>query len=319
MRTLTILASGLFTVLTNTLTHAQPYQPIPDDAHWVVQCFQFNPEPWPGTTAVTWLNYRVGQDTILNGMDYKNINISVDGTAYGSFAIRQVIEDRRVYVLLYDTNEEYLLYDFSLQPGEYYQYAPELYGIQNCLDGFNGSMRLDSISILTPIAAPNSCNANYNYNLRTFYFSPVDQVTSCHYVAWVEGMGCTMGFTSPIGGYNEFGSSWVSTFCTGDTTWAPFNIETCDFVVGVPYQGNESSEVLYWNGSGLVLSSVHSESIKSTSMINVLGSAVSTEVNREPDGSVVAVPLKTVPSGLWVVVVEHYDGSNKFFKVYLNN
>lgn len=322
MRTLISLISGLITVLTSVLTCAQPYQPIPDDAHWVVSCSTFNPEPWPGSTSISKTHYKINGDTIINGLNYKKIETRLEPSPiwYGGLALRQDVITREVYIYYYITEEEYLFYDFNIEVGEYFvnnNDAVQL-GLSSCLENWTDSMRLDSISSWTP----NQTQFNFEYvNLgyRNFYFSPALPCSLCPNVVWVEGMGSTFSLDSPFGGYAEFGTSWVSTFCTGDTTWAPFSELECSIITGASSQRSEVNLIFSWSGDGLIIQSQDNQSIGSVLLVNMLGQAVRTKTVTSSGSFMVVKPLGNTQSGIWTVTVEFTNGDINRLKYYIPN
>jgi hypothetical protein len=73
MRSAVFMVSGLITVLTGNFALSQPYRPIPDDAHWVVSCSTFNPEPFPDSTSTNNYYYKLLGDTLLNNLVYRKV------------------------------------------------------------------------------------------------------------------------------------------------------------------------------------------------------------------------------------------------------
>ncbi len=134
--------------------------------------------------------YYTDGDTIVGGKNYKILN----GYHYISrtFLLREDVASKKVYLNLFLSNsqQEYLLYDFSLNVGDSID-------IKNPITPFPtdaGYYKVDSI-VMKPVA--NSRSA------RHFYLSPTPSNTvNSDPATWVEGGGSLSIITAP-GGYPD--------------------------------------------------------------------------------------------------------------------
>lgn len=134
--------------------------------------------------------YYTDGDTIVDGKNYKILN----GYHYISrtFLLREDVASKKVYLnlLLANSQQEYLLYDFSLNVGDSID-------IKNPITPFPtdaGYYKVDSVAMK---AVANSRNA------RHFYLSPsLSNTVSNTTAIWVEGVGSLSLITAP-GGYPD--------------------------------------------------------------------------------------------------------------------
>lgn len=142
--------------------------------------------------------YYTDGDTIVDGNDYKIL----DGFHYISrtFLLREELLERKVYLNFVDPagNNEYLLYDFSLNIGDSID-------MKNPISPFPenaGYYKLDSI-IPRPLADGN--------DYRHFYLSPTPSNTiSITNAIWVEGAGSLSLINAPSGDPDINGAGHLS-------------------------------------------------------------------------------------------------------------
>ena len=147
----------------------------------------------PGPTCNATL--RIDGDSIVNGVSYKKITADPGcGAILDEGSIRLLREDtleKKVYRLHADGSEEFLLYDFSLMPGDTFFWREDRF------------MVLDSIT--DTIVNPYYCNGNNRPTLtienpKVFYFYN-------GLLVWVEGIGSLAGLlwntTGWAGGFGE--------------------------------------------------------------------------------------------------------------------
>lgn len=121
--------------------------------------------------------YFTDGDTIVDGNNYKIL----DGYHYISrtFLLREDVPNKKIYLKIATTgfNEEFLLYDFSLNQGDTFY-------MQNPISPFpqdGGPFILDSI-VERPLVDGNA--------YKHFYFSPTpDNTISTENAIWIEGVG----------------------------------------------------------------------------------------------------------------------------------
>ena len=135
----------------------------------------------PGPTCNATL--RIDGDSIVNGVTYKKITADPGcGAILDEGSIRLLREDtleKKVYRLHADGSEEFLLYDFSLMPGDTFFWREDRF------------MVLDSIT--DTIVNPFFCNGNNMpvlsiENPKAFYFKG-----AAYNRLWIEGIGSLAG------------------------------------------------------------------------------------------------------------------------------
>ena len=130
--------------------------------------------------------YYTDADTVVNGLTYAIL----DGFHYISrtFLLREDVGEKKVYMLLMGvgkTDVEYLLYDFSLQPGD----SMLIYNPISPLPDSAGYFRVDSIINEVLIDGD---------TYRHFYLSASDSNQSIEPTAeWIEGIGSLALINTP--------------------------------------------------------------------------------------------------------------------------
>ena len=154
--------------------------------------------PWPTSCNAT---LRIDGDSIVNGVSYKKITADPGCSAILiESELRLLREDtleKKVYKLYGNANEERLIYDFSLMPGDTFYW------------GNNGENILLLDSITNHIRNPFFCNGNNMPTLtienpRVFYFD----AGGVYGVVWIEGIGSLAGLLSS---HYEWGGGVSST------------------------------------------------------------------------------------------------------------
>lgn len=160
-------ALAIISVLFFSTIHSQDYRPmLVEGAVWNEVFYFENADPQ---------SYIVGGDTVLNNLTYKKILSYSNNSGVGGLIglMREDSIERKIYLLDdYDQAQEELLYDFSLEVGDFF-----------------GDLRLDSIS--NELNVFESEIISFNLNTRFFYFSvmPGDN----YYKTWIEGLGSNNG------------------------------------------------------------------------------------------------------------------------------
>ncbi len=179
--------------------------------------------------------YFTAGDTIVNGLDYKVL----DGFHYisRSFLLREDVIERKVYLNFVEqsSNNEYLLYDFSLNVGDSID-------MKNPISPFPenaGYYRLDSI-IPRPLVDGN--------DYRHFYLSPTPSNTiSSTNAVWVEGAGSLSLINAPSGfpDINDVGHLSCSFKNSASFYTNLDSIDSCEplIVLGLNEFNNQLSEV----------------------------------------------------------------------------
>ena len=129
-------------------THAQGNFPFPDSAALWVQTYSFMvvPPPFPQFEVQAVANIQVnGSDTTILGASYSRMTDAVTGVYYG--AVRD--EGGRVWYVPVDSVNAYLLFDFTVSPGDtvrdviYYQAFPANWGGPYLVDAVVTSVQAD--------------------------------------------------------------------------------------------------------------------------------------------------------------------------------
>ena len=146
-------------LVSKSLTYSQTYHPFLNNSSWVV-----NEINWGGTTPFDILP---GYDTIINGTTYKKYP---QGTNFGPTSITEIVlrEDinaRQVFTRI--NNQDYVMFDFSLQIGDPFTYHSHGGGTVNYT-----VHSIDSIQVIS------------GYRKRFTLFDGV-----LNYLHWIEGVG----------------------------------------------------------------------------------------------------------------------------------
>jgi hypothetical protein len=158
------LAFIILTISFLSNIHSQDYKPILVEGSAWNEVFYFEQADPRG--------YIIGGDTVLNNISYKKVYQNIDFSIGAlSLLMREDITERKVYLLEdFDPAREVLLYDFSLEVGDFF-----------------GDLRLDSITVdLNPIEAD---VLTFDIDTRVFYFSLNDYLSE----VWINGVGSISG------------------------------------------------------------------------------------------------------------------------------
>jgi hypothetical protein len=206
----TIITISLFIGIMNSI-YSQDYLPIPEsNSKWINTYSELVPDPYPHFEISNIVSYCTsGLDTIINGLSYFIIDTCDSGY---KGALRN--ENGKVWFLPKNSQTEFLLYDFTAQPGdtilnvyiETFGSSYELY------DLYVGPDAIDSILI------------DGNYRRRISFEAGY----------WIEGIGNTQGlFIEPWPNISDY---MVNLFCmsTNDTILFPeFSVGECESPVGM--------------------------------------------------------------------------------------
>lgn len=207
------------------LAYAQDYSPLLDNRNeWqLINCYMGD--------CLTDVFYTDG-DTLVNGQTYKIL----DGYHYisRSFWIREDTSQKKIYLkTVFDApNEETLLYDFNLEPGD----EVHMFNPISPFPADGGLFVVDSIE-LKPTTANNES--------RFYYFSPhIDNEENFGvFPIWVEGLGSLALINAPGGHPDYEGAGQISCFWKNQDLfyWDHSQVEACEAVMGV--KANEKSKL----------------------------------------------------------------------------
>lgn len=286
----------LFLALGNCL-NAQSYVPMLDNQNeWqVISCY--------GEDCFKDIYYTDG-DTIVNGQNHKIL----DGYHYISrtFLLREEISTKKIYLKTHVDNQqnEYLLYDFSLQEGDSID-------MKNPITPFPedaGYYTLDSIRQKQILGS----------NLGKFYyFSP--SVSNQNEIQtkpiWVEGIGSLSLVTAPSGHPNYFGVGQVSCFFkNGNLFYFDDEMQdSCDSILkNTEVKNLLETKFHLTNGIGFVQSN---SSIQSFEIFNSLGQQIRQETI--PNQAQFEINLKTLPKGIYFLRLKSVQNQMKSIKFIL--
>ncbi|HET8804324.1 MAG TPA: T9SS type A sorting domain-containing protein, partial [Aequorivita sp.] len=240
-------------------------------------------------------------DTIVDGKNYTIL----DGYHYISrtFLLREEVNNRKVFLnkVAPGHNEEFLLYDFSLNEGE-------TFNMQNPYSPFpedGGAFILDSI-IERPLANGNE--------YRHFYFSPAPGNTiSTENAVWVEGAGSLSIINAPGGNPDINGVGHLSCFFKNTEVFYA-NLDSINDCVPI-HLGIERfplENVVISNNSGICVVS-NTKNVKSISVFDLSGKKLETIIN---DGqNTLKIDLSGYQNGMYILLANGFGNTKKSFKV----
>ncbi len=289
-----ILLFSIFSVFSLNI-YSQAYKPLLDNLNeWhVTTCF---------SGCLTDVYYTDG-DTIVEGKSYKIL----DGFHYISrtFLLREEVNNKKVFLnkVAPGQNEEFLLYDFSLNEGD-------TFNMRNPYSPFprdGGAFVLDSI-IERPLADGNE--------YRHFYFSPASgNTTSTENSVWVEGAGSLSIINAPGGNPDINGGGQLSCFFK-DTEIFYANLDSINDCIPIhlkveKYNLDEIIISKQNNGGNCVLS--NAQNVKSITVFNLSGKKLETITN---DGqNSIKIDLSSYQNGMYILFVNGFGNSKKSFKI----
>ncbi|MCW5520622.1 T9SS type A sorting domain-containing protein [Aureitalea sp. L0-47] len=279
------------------LVCAQSYTPLLD-----------NYNEWKFTTCffgcLTDLYYTDG-DTVVNNTEYKIL----DGYHYISrtFLLREDLQDKKIYLrILNYSNEEFLLYDFSMDVGDSID-------MKNPITPFvedAGYYRLDSI-----VPRPLFDGNDYNH----FYLSPTPSNTvSTNNAVWVEGAGSLSTITAPSGlpDINEVGHLSCF-FKNGELFYSNLDsIDVCEpsIILEIDEFRDDLSEVQVINSdSHDYCHIINTENVMFIDIYGLTGKRVNSVTNS--GNSMVRLEFTNFQAGIYLVTVTDRLFKKKTFKV----
>lgn len=236
----------------------------------------------------------------MNGRSYKIL----DGFHYISrgFLLREEVEVRKVYLTLSDfRNQEYLLYDFSMNVGDSID-------MKNPITPFPedaGFYKLDSI-------VPRTVDNNQVY--RFFYLSPTASNTvSTHNAVWIEGLGSLSIITAPGGDPDINGVGQLScAFKNGNLIYSDYDIVDDCIPRTLDTRTNQFSKIkLIQESRDYVLT--NTESVQFYRIYDLQGRVITgKEVRKQPQ---IPFNLSSQSSGIYLIQIRLNTGQTKIFKI----
>lgn len=246
--------------------------------------------------------YFTDGDTIVDGKSYKIL----DGYHFISrtFLLREEVANKKVYLNLVNPgfNEEFLLYDFSLNEGD-------IFNMKNPISPFpedGGPFLLDSI-----VAKPLMDGNNYNH----FYFSPAPGNTiSTNNAVWIEGAGSLSIINAPGGKPDINGAGHLSCFFKNtEIFYANLDsIEDCiPLHLGIKKDNLKEVVVSKQNNSSIFILS-NAKDVKNITVFNLSGKKLK-EISNKGNNSLV-VDLSGYSNGLYIILATDIVGAKKSIK-----
>ncbi len=272
-------------------SHSQTYKPLLD-----------NSNQWNFTTCnfgcLTDIYYTNG-DTIVNNLNYKIL----DGFHFISrtFLLRESIAEKKVFLTTINENSisEYLLYDFSLQEGDFME-------MSNPISPFplhGGQFVLDSIR-----TKPLLNNIGYKH----FYFSPTSNNSVSNYpVVWIEGIGSKSLINAPGGNPDSNGVGELSCFFKNQNLVYSQNNTDCT-LLSVKTEKIDSLKI-YINNQKNIFRFSDSEKITSITIYDICGKNMNYRLNYFKKNK--TLDLTNLKTGLYFLTIENSNFSQKTFKI----
>ena len=214
--------------------------------------------------------YYTNGDTIVDNKNYKIL----DGYHYISrtFLLREDLTTKQIFLVKVNetSNDEYLLYDFSLTEGS-------IFAMQNPITPFPenaGDFVLDSIRFRTLV------DGN---DYRHFYFSPIPSNTiSDNNAIWVEGLGSLSIINAPSGDPDINGVGHLSCFFKNGTSFYTNldSIESCNPTFGIFDIKTDVKDIVLVNSqTSNFISIVNTEAVQLIEIFDIQGRKITSKLN----------------------------------------
>ncbi len=280
----TIFSLALFIGWMNTIV-AQEYLPLPEaNASWVNTLYLLEEEPFPHYELESATYYCTpGMDTTISGTTYFVIEKCVAGDYKG--ALRN--DNGKVWFVPKDSQTEFLLYDFTVQPGDtiFDVYIESYYGEYGVHDLYVGPNAVDSVFI------------NGDHRKRIELGGGW----------WIEGIGNTQGlFLEPWMNVSQY---LVDLACMSenDTTLYPlspggFSVGACGFV-GIKELDDQLLSVHPNPSKGVFFADLEKLNgevdLKNIEVLNPFGQRIDPVCQVE--NNVVRIDMESFPAGIYFI------------------
>lgn len=285
----------LFFIAFSSHSYSQEYKPLLDNLNeWhVTSCF---------SGCLTDVYYTDG-DTIVDGKGYKIL----DGFHYISrtFLLREEANNKKVFLnkVAPGHNEEFLLYDFSLNEGDTFN----MFNPYSPFPQDGGAFVLDSI-IARPLADGNE--------YRHFYFSPASgNTTSTENAVWVEGAGSLSIINAPGGNPDINGGGHLSCFFKNTEIFYA-NLDSINDCIplhlGVEKYSLNNVVISKENNTGNCIVS-NAKNVKTITLFNLSGKKLKV-VNNDGQNTI-NIDFSSYNSGMYILLARGFVNSKKTFKI----
>ncbi|MBK5212842.1 MAG: T9SS type A sorting domain-containing protein [Flavobacteriaceae bacterium] len=247
--------------------------------------------------------YYTNGDTIVDGKNYKIL----DGYHYISrtFLLREDVANKKVYLNLVSAagNEEFLLYDFSLNEGD-------VFNMQNPISPFpedGGPFVLDSI-VERPLVDGNA--------YKHFYFSPTaGNTNSTENAVWIEGLGSLSLINAP-GGHPDINAVGNLSCFFKNTEAFYVNLDSIDdclpLVLGI--KKNNLDNVIAskkTNSNNCILS--NTQQVKDVTVFDLSGKKLEMITNNGKNS--ISIDMSNYQNGLYILLATGFGDTKRSFKI----
>ena len=248
--------------------------------------------------------YYTDSDTIVNGFNYKIL----DGYHFISrkFLLREDVEEKKVYLnfVEFSINEEYLLYDFSLNVGDSID-------IKNPISPFpedGGYYKVDSI-LYEELEDGN--------DYRHFYLSPTASNTiSSTPAIWIEGVGSLSQINAPGGFPDVNGGGHLSCFFKNGELFYSNSHSTseCEPILDIRFPNSSLGAItlntVITKGECRMY---HTENVNTVEVYDFYGRKI---IDFKSDGQpIISIDFSNFSTGLYFILAKTADLEKKIFKV----
>ncbi|MDN3723536.1 T9SS type A sorting domain-containing protein [Aequorivita sp. SDUM287046] len=247
--------------------------------------------------------YFTDGDTLVDGKNYKIL----DGYHYisRSFLLREDIVSKQVYLKIASPglNEEFLLYDFSLDVGATFQ-------MKNPISPFpqeGGPFILDSI-IERPLIDGNQ--------YKHFYFSPAPGNTaSTENAVWIEGVGSLSMVNAPGGHPNINEVGHLSCFFkNSEAFYANLDsINDCLPLILENKKHNLQKVIVSKPANKNICILSNTEPVKTVTVFDVTGKIIYTKSNNGQRS--ISIDLSNYQNGMYLIRITGWGQTKKIFKI----
>lgn len=286
----------LFAFIFSIQLWGQAYQPLLDDIN-----------EWHFTTCyfgcLTDVYYTDG-DTIVNGNSHKIL----DGYHYVSrtFLLREEVENKKVFMTIVNDagNEEYLLYDFSLDEGD----EINLYNPISPFPEDAGVFVLDSIRLRELV------DSN---EYRHYYLSPIPSNTiSTDPATWIEGLGSLSIINAP-GGFPDINAvgNLSCYFKNEELFYSNLDsIDACKPIhLGLIKPIQDINEVEIYTSKAISYLS-NTDNVKRIDVYNISGKLLKS-INNLYGKSLISIDLSRYERNVYILVAMSVKNEKRTFKI----
>lgn len=225
----------LFFLLSSSINMAQDFIPMLQVGNeWNVDIHY---DPFKGDPSVVTRELTLGDLVLINGIEYRQTLVSENV----SCLLRE--DNGFVYKYSESLQEEYLLFDFTMEEGDVFNVTESAYG------GFPYFSSCVSPDLLSWVYESELHVANVDYVDIAGQIRKVisfEEFSAVGYYYWIEGIGNWTGFDLMAETVDISGFTIVACFTTDGETHFLFGATSCDNTLGVS-ETDKAQPVLYPN------------------------------------------------------------------------